>query len=729
MANEIWQEKWSEWESIKKIGEGTFGKVYKCRHKRIGNEPEMYCAIKVITTTHQDVMETCVDEISTMIRLRDEKHIVGIEDYLVIERGNGMSWDICIKMELLTSLSNYIGLIGPENFTEFKVINMGMQLCKALDSLASANILHRDIKPDNIFVDDKRDFKLGDFGIARMLSMSQLEYTASTGTPLYMAPEVDTRSVAKKAQYDVRADLYSLGLVMYQYVNHGRLPFMDPNAPAISQHEKSRANSIRMEGKQPIPAPDGASPELAAVLLKVCDPDPEKRYGSAHELEQALLQAKKAILQKNHPEANKPAVAKQKEAGKKTAPVQQKEVGKRTAPAQQKEAGKKTSGTQKAKAPFNTPPAKKPDQKKGMSTMMKVATGVIIFLVLAIVLIVVKFGVMRKWSPADSIAASETEQVTQTVTETQALAKQEYETETETTAETAAETAAAAQISDGPAYAGANIAVSDGIAYTEYTARGSTFTMSGDVYDKGVAIKLKNDSVYVTFSLQDNYKYMAGMFGAPENDVGSFVLNISGSNGQQIGTLSHTQYDVETPFLFDIEGIHEITIALQNTSSYDCLAGLGNLVFYNDEDDIGDLHGDISWTRPAICGKSIHAYAAGGNYLEYADIGTDFTVAGVKYVTGFTSDAVGSSSYCHYYLNGQYDRLTGTLGLVKEEGKITLRIFGDGTPLQVVTLSSESKSIPINLDISGIRQLSILCDETWGTTNNAVIGFGNMIFE
>ena len=93
-------------------------------------------------------------------------------------------------------------------------------MCNALELCEKRGIIHRDIKPDNIFINDNGDYKLGDFGVARQLEKSST-FMSRRGNQAYMAPEV-----YKGEWYGEKADIYSLGLVLYRLLNNSRIPFM-----------------------------------------------------------------------------------------------------------------------------------------------------------------------------------------------------------------------------------------------------------------------------------------------------------------------------------------------------------------------------------------------------------------------------------------------------------------------------------------------------------------------
>ena len=289
---------WPDLEPVEKIGEGSYGTVYKCR--TIENGKEVLSAVKVITVpkneseydvlkidglskeaTKQyfaDIIDSFSSEIKLLEELKDQPNIVRIEDSKIIAHDE-IKWDIYIKMELLTSFRDYS---QSHTITREDVIRLGVDICSALEACERKKIIHRDIKPENIFVDKDGNFKLGDFGVAR-----QLEKTNTTmsqkGTYNYMAPEV----VFKK-KYDKRADIYSLGMVMYKLLNNNREPFVDPDKQIIRYKDRSEAMDRRLKNER-LPAPKNADSNLAAIILNACEFEKEKRISSATEFKKLLL--------------------------------------------------------------------------------------------------------------------------------------------------------------------------------------------------------------------------------------------------------------------------------------------------------------------------------------------------------------------------------------------------------------------------------------------------------
>ena len=285
---------WPEWEIISKIGEGSYGCVYKAVRSEQGNT--FYSAIKVISVPgsreelntvlseagnensarqyFENLMKDCIWEISTMEYFRGNSYIVSVEDYKVTEYLDEIGWDIFIRMEYLTGFYDHFEEC---ECTEDAVLKLGTDICKALGYLEQMQIIHRDVKPENIFVSAFGDYKLGDFGIAKEF-IRTIGSFSQKGTYTYMAPEV-----YHGGRYDSRADIYSLGIVLYKMLNRNRVPFLSSDKQLITHYDKEKALERRMQGEMP-PPPAEANNEMASIILKACAFDPADRYQSAREM-------------------------------------------------------------------------------------------------------------------------------------------------------------------------------------------------------------------------------------------------------------------------------------------------------------------------------------------------------------------------------------------------------------------------------------------------------------
>lgn len=281
-----------DWKIIRKIGSGSYGTVYEIERELFGKTEK--AALKIISIPKSDsevedlvsngydrddiiehfnsVLESVVREYQLMSEMKGHTNIVYCDDIQVLPKGDGIGWTIYIRMELLSPLSRTVD----DNAEEDQVIRLGKDLCNALILCRSRNILHRDIKPQNIFVSKDGDYKLGDFGIAKVAEYS----TRGTriGTYHYMAPEIFNCE-----PYGHAADLYSLGLVMYWMLNERRLPFvpLPPDIPSAEEMEKSLMK--RFDGR-PLPPPVHGSQRLKQIVLKACAFETKDRYATAEDL-------------------------------------------------------------------------------------------------------------------------------------------------------------------------------------------------------------------------------------------------------------------------------------------------------------------------------------------------------------------------------------------------------------------------------------------------------------
>ena len=288
----------NDWIIVREIGQGATGHVYEI--KKNGYEEEIRSALKVIripkspsdvkavmsegmteadvTDYFKEFVDEILREIKIMVSLKEHPNIVTYEDHCVISHEDGIGWDILIKMELLTPLQDW-QMDHPMN--EKEIVQLGCEISSALSYAADHDLIHRDVKPENIFVDFFGKFKLGDFGIARTIEKTT-GGLSKKGTESYMAPEV---YLGKK--YNAQVDIYSLGMVLYRFLNNNRLPFYPPITERISYSDRENALMKRIQGL-PIPEPATGNTELKAVVLKACEYLPENRYASMTELHNEL---------------------------------------------------------------------------------------------------------------------------------------------------------------------------------------------------------------------------------------------------------------------------------------------------------------------------------------------------------------------------------------------------------------------------------------------------------
>ncbi len=297
MDQDIISSVWPEWSIVKQLGKGAYGVVYEAVRRDYSVESR--AAIKVISipasqaevdSLYSDgfsvddtksylsgIVNDFVGEIQLMESLKGVQNIVSVEDYKVVEHTDRIAWTILIRMELLTPLNAFL---GADSLPEKAVVQLGIDICSALEICAMKKIIHRDIKPENIFINQFGDYKLGDFGVARKLE-NVTGGLSQKGTYNYMAPEVE-----KGTAYNETADIYSLGLVLYRFLNGKLLPFLTPETNK-SPNERVIAVRRRLDG-EPLNPPSEASPAVRDIILKATAYDPRARYKSASEMKRAL---------------------------------------------------------------------------------------------------------------------------------------------------------------------------------------------------------------------------------------------------------------------------------------------------------------------------------------------------------------------------------------------------------------------------------------------------------
>ena len=290
---------WKDWKITDLLGSGSYGTVYRIRREgledfaeecalkviRIPRDPDEYkialskgLTIESIDHYFESVVEDLSSEISLMSQFKGNSNIVSFEDYQVEKLTDSFGWVIYIRMELLTPL---VDILRDREISPDEVIRIGIDLCKALELCESENVIHRDIKEENIFLSPHGDYKLGDFGIAKQLDPIQFNQT-KIGTPSHMAPEV-----YKGESYTSSVDIYSLGIVLYRLTNHNRNPFMPAYPKPVGVNDERIDEAKRASGI-PYPPPSEASKEFSKVILRACAPRASDRYPDPKSLRRAL---------------------------------------------------------------------------------------------------------------------------------------------------------------------------------------------------------------------------------------------------------------------------------------------------------------------------------------------------------------------------------------------------------------------------------------------------------
>lgn len=250
-----------------KIGEGGFGAVYRGMHLELRRP----VAIKVLRPGAMEDVGRFRNEAITACRVT-HKNAVEVFDfgvssdgiaYLVMELLHGRSLGSLMRSAHTLSLARTAEIAGP--------------VCDVLAAAHSVGIVHRDIKPDNVFLhasDDGEIVKVVDFGIAKLLDATAADLVEATrlgavvGTPSYIAPE---RLLGRP--YDERADIYSLGVLLY-YMLTGEMPFGESTSNAIGEMIRLHLS----ETPTPIRERDATIPDAVAdAIMRALDKEPARR--------------------------------------------------------------------------------------------------------------------------------------------------------------------------------------------------------------------------------------------------------------------------------------------------------------------------------------------------------------------------------------------------------------------------------------------------------------------
>jgi serine/threonine-protein kinase len=270
---------------LKQIGEGGMGRVFVAEHTRLGRQ----VALKMLRSEFAGNIEAVkrfFAEARAVNRIKHE-NIIEVSDFIENEQGRSYYIMELLEGADLRNLQERLGVIPLP-----RALRIAIQVCRGLAAAHDAGVVHRDLKPDNVFLVPRGEgtdlVKLLDFGVAKLASPTELD--ASTfktnagivvGTPLYMSPEQATgKSV------DHRTDVYALGVILYEMVT-GQRPFHAENFGELlvkqmteSPPRPSKLRSLRQ----------GIPRELEQLILACLEVEPTDRPASMKEVEARLEQ-------------------------------------------------------------------------------------------------------------------------------------------------------------------------------------------------------------------------------------------------------------------------------------------------------------------------------------------------------------------------------------------------------------------------------------------------------
>lgn len=312
---------WGSWRSEKFLGEGSFGKVWRV------TDGMRHAAVKeIIIPRSKDTLagaraegldiegakryfeasaKATLTEVRLMQELSDCPCIVRFEEAQMQElaQENEFGWAIFIRME---ELQPFKEMVTEGALTVADVLRLGIDICRALEKCEQAGIVHRDIKPDNLFYSRTEcRFKLGDFGIAHYLSRPT-QGKGRAGTLTHMSPEIYSG-----AEFTSAGDRYALGMILYRLLNDNRIPFLplypEPFTPAMRDEAMvKRLRGAEVGQPRVITMADHAAEEMSGlgvvvdegsrkqavqlgrIAQRAISANPEQRFACAAEFREAL---------------------------------------------------------------------------------------------------------------------------------------------------------------------------------------------------------------------------------------------------------------------------------------------------------------------------------------------------------------------------------------------------------------------------------------------------------
>ncbi len=211
----------------------------------------------------KELADSVVDELELLRRLSQVEGFIPYESWQVSTMCDSIGFEVCMLSPYKKSLRKNL---QKQPMTHLAAINLGLDICTALSVCRRSGFLFANLKPNNIFLTDNQQFRIGDLGF---VPMSSLSYASLPDRYLseYTAPEVQDAF----ASLNSTIDIYALGLILYQIYNSGQLP------------------GKSSESEENFPAPVNADYEMAEIILKACHPDPNCRWEDPVQMGQALV--------------------------------------------------------------------------------------------------------------------------------------------------------------------------------------------------------------------------------------------------------------------------------------------------------------------------------------------------------------------------------------------------------------------------------------------------------
>lgn len=256
---------------VSELGNGTFGRCFKVEKD---NKFYVLKKINLRGLSEKDKKET-LNEVKILSQCNHFNIIKYYEsfienDYLNIITEYAEGGDLALKIKNQNNIP----------FSEDVLWNYLIQIANGLKYLRDKRILHRDIKPQNIYLDSEENIKIGDMGFGKLVTNNSLQKSV-VGTPLYFSPEL-----CNEQPYSFKSDIWAFGCLMYELATF-KPPFIASNQIALAK---------KICNEQPNPIPKFYSIELQFLIFKMLEKDVKKRPDINHILEYSAVKIRVIIF-------------------------------------------------------------------------------------------------------------------------------------------------------------------------------------------------------------------------------------------------------------------------------------------------------------------------------------------------------------------------------------------------------------------------------------------------
>lgn len=219
-----------------------------------------YANVEACEAYFKDLVRELVTEIETLQKLSAQEGFLACDDYQVVPMDNGTGFDVYLLTKYRRSFARQSARSA---VTHREALNLALDMCSALSACRRSGYLFADLKPDNIYLTESGEYRIGDLGFLNLMS---LKYASLPEKYLsaYTAPEITDAY----SSINTTLDIYALGTILYQIYSGGTMPVFTDGV---------------------LQTPEHANEELAQIIAKALDPDPEQRWQDPAQMGQAIV--------------------------------------------------------------------------------------------------------------------------------------------------------------------------------------------------------------------------------------------------------------------------------------------------------------------------------------------------------------------------------------------------------------------------------------------------------